>query len=425
MATVCPANGKGDVAQHGPPAVVGKADPVELDVRPQGRVRRARRVLLGRRVEDLVEALERDGRLAEVGQDLPQLANRPDQHRDVADEHHHIAGRDLAAERKPDAKQQRQPCLHRTQQGGTRPVEGKHDGQPGRLVVHVARANGKAVALVLLPAEGAHHAHAGQGLLKHRAELAVGLVGLGKQLLHPAEEPERQHELRRHEDQRNPPQPRVDARHENQRQRDHDHRPEDLDQLVGEEAANRLDILRAALDQVAGLGFGVIGVAHLLKVRVQPQAQPFGNVLARLRRPAAAQVLKCAAQQAQRKQKRRHLPDVRRQIRRAAARLEPPCQEPRQVDRRVPIALHGVRDRVHRAADEHRRQKRHRGRHRHGQHAADVLARAPAHEFVKPPEQAHRAALPGRPVILHVSLRQTPPPARGGTKSRRMRAPDG
>ena len=70
----------------------------------------------------------------------------------------------------------------------------------------------------------------------------------------------------------------------------------DLDDLVGEEGAQRVDVGCAALNQVTALRGVEVGGGEVLKVVVDSVADASDNVLARRGGPAPAQVGKTACQ---------------------------------------------------------------------------------------------------------------------------------
>ena len=133
-----------------------------------------------------------------------------------------------------------------------------------------------------LPAEGAHHPHAGEVFLGHGGKLALVLIAVGEALVNLLVENQGIQKHHRHGNQRDQRQKGVHGQHEDHGQHQQNQNPEDGGHLLGEEIAGGVDVGGTALNDVAGPVFHVPGEGQALNVIEQlvPHAldQGFGGL---------------------------------------------------------------------------------------------------------------------------------------------------
>ena len=267
--------------------------------------------------------------------------------------------------------------------------------QIAEVVVHLVEL----FNLVLFAAERANHAHAGQVFLQHGAHAALGLVGLAKALHSQLKEYHAIQKQYRHQHQRHQRHLDVHVQHYNQRDNQHEHGAEYLDQLSGQESAHGFHVRCAALYQVAGRGLYVIVIGQRLQMPVQTVAHLFSDGLAGLRRPFAAQEHDQAVEHVYAHQHQRHYPHVVDQKIAPAARVQPALYRPGQAER-----LGRADYRVYDLAQQQRADKRNRNGDYYRQYRSDVLEARAFHEFkaefqslgmhITPIARARRAVVP-------------------------------
>ncbi len=178
--------------------------------------------------------------------------------------------------------------------------------------------------LVFLPRERPHDPDPGQVLLQRARHLSLGLVDLLEGRPHPPEEYDREDHDRRDHDDRDERHARVEREHERDRDDHHDGRAADLDDLVRQELAERLDVRGAALDLISRRRLVVIRARQVLDLVVEPVAHAQDDPLAGHRRPAAAQVREDAGDRGQPHQNGGGDPEVPAQV------VAPSTQSPRR-----------------------------------------------------------------------------------------------
>jgi len=160
---------------------------------------------------------------------------------------------------------------------GDGPKQRVHGGQLAAAQVFLPVVLIELGYLVRLAGKRFHHPHAGevflQGRRKHRFLLLESLIGFGN----PLEEENGSQDHYRDRDDRDQSQGDIQAQDGDEIHQEEQDDAADADSLVGEEAADGVDIRGRALDQLAGLGLVVIGETQPLDVIVEVIAHPAGD----------------------------------------------------------------------------------------------------------------------------------------------------
>ena len=260
-------------------------------------------------LDDLHHPVIRDQPAGHVHDKASQAAQGiydPDQQPGVS---HVVADRYLAADGHHRAEQKTAQQLRAAENVGDRPEERVDGEQLLAAQEFVLVAAVEFFDLVCLAGECLHHAHAAQVLLqggrKHRVLLLVGFIGFGDLL----EENQRGCQDERHRDDREQRQAHIDLQQRDEVDDEEQRDAPDADGLVVVKAAQRVHVRGAALDQLAGVGFGMVGEGQVLDVVVEVIAQAFNAAFSGLGRQPAAQIGENALQRGKSQEAQRDQPD--------------------------------------------------------------------------------------------------------------------
>ena len=155
-----------------------------------------------------------------------------------------------------------------------------------------------------------------------------------------------------------------------------------------------------------------------MQVRIQPVADVLGDALARLRRPAAAQILEHAVEHVEHHQHQRGQPQPREQVFPSAARVEIVVHGAKEVER-VVGSIQMVDNRVHRAAQHPGREETDRDRERDRGDRTNIAQAVAAHKVHDQPPSSRSHWYPSR----FFQIRSCPP--RGALHSQAAKKPPG
>ena len=290
-----------DVTQHRRLAVVAEVHMVEADLagRRPGRLHVAGVQRLAVLLDHLIDPVGGDQTLRHLDDQPAQVADRPDgpDHQPLVG--HVGADADVAADGHGRGQVEAGDHLQAAEDVGRRPVGRVDQQQAAAAAVFLPVDRLELVALVLLAGKGFDHPHTAEVLLqrgrKDRFLLLVQLVGLADL----AEEEERHDKDERDDDHREKRQLPVQQQDGGEVDHEKQHHTSDGSGLVGQKAADRVDVRRAALNQLAGGRLVVVGEGQALDVVVQVVAQPVDGAFRGARGPAAAEEGEPALQQRQ------------------------------------------------------------------------------------------------------------------------------
>ena len=322
------------------------------------------RVMLLLRVHDIAQTLQGNIGLAHLRDHAPQGADRPGEQGIIGNKGDKLPRGDMPVDAVDRAQHQHQQILRKGQQIAGHPVvvQDLHQMDPETGVLFVLLF--KAGPLVLLPPEGAHHAHARQIFLHNGRKTALFRIGLFKGAADTGVEKQRVADHHRDKDGGVQRHAAADAGHKGHRQgNQHDHAHQRC-QLLGHEDLDGLHVGGAALDDIARAVGAVPGVGQMNGLPIQAVAHALDKAL---RRHAVAETEQKAEQrpgQGHGNHDRRQGDGMRLQ-RCYPADLLQKCEKRR---RNIRCRLSDYT--IHREADhagQHHIQKRYHGREDHAQ----------------------------------------------------------
>ena len=166
-----------------------------------------RRLGFARHGENLPDPRERDGGLAQIGEDAAHLANRPEHEAEIGEEREEHAHCELAVGDPMRPDNQREPDLADGDEIADRPIP-RHQPQEMQVLVAVARVGrGELGPLEILARKCPDDADAREIFLDDRGERTLGLGDFLEDMLHLAEinigvEHDRHHEREGHKGHR-------------------------------------------------------------------------------------------------------------------------------------------------------------------------------------------------------------------------------
>ena len=246
---------------------------VKDDVAVQIRLFVVRRRALRLGVQDLAQALGRDGRLREFRQRPPERAHGAGKRLRVADEREQLAERHAPVRREIRADADDAQHLKAAGRVAHAPEQAERVAHVDPLVGKRAVLFVKFVKLIALAPKRAHDAHARQVFLHLDRQLALGLVGDAEEPVDARMEKQRVADDDRDEQQADGGKRRVHGEHEHNGDGQQNGRPHDLDALRGNKVADDLNVRCAALDHVARLVLRMPGKRQILDVPEQRPAQ--------------------------------------------------------------------------------------------------------------------------------------------------------
>ena len=259
-------NGETYVFEHGFALFVAEAYIFEFYV---ARKRASRAVVLFLGVHNFAYARNGYARAAHIGNYSAELAHGAHKHCVIGYERHQIAGTYAAVKAEQRAYYNEQHALQRGKKVVGSPVHGKvfFNMYPKPRIVHVLLF--KLVALIALPAERAHHAHARKIFLRERGEYALLLVTLFEGLARLGVKDQRICQKHGYERRRYGRKFYVHHKHKRERKHYEYDNAHERGELVGYEVGDGVRIRGAALNYVARLMGGMPPQRQSLYMRKQ------------------------------------------------------------------------------------------------------------------------------------------------------------
>ena len=248
-----------------------------------------------RRHQDVVDAREGHHGLAAVRQHAPKLPHRPDGHADVSGEGEEVAHADAPVDHHEAAGDEHEADLHEGEEVRDAPIPAHEPAEPVVVLAEGADFVAEAADLIILPAEGAHHADAGEVLLQHRGHRALGAIRDFEHALHLGEEDVGADHEKRHQRDGKPRQLDVEPEEDRQHRADEQDGAPHLHDVRGQENAHGFHVGTAPLHEVAGVRAVEERGADMVQAAEQLLAQAAANRFRRDGRPTPPQVQEHAA----------------------------------------------------------------------------------------------------------------------------------